>query len=479
MKKMKIKMNAICKLLISFLLATFIAGCSSDADNDEPQGGQETPEVKNGEYIKEPFLATFGSFSQKTIAGIPWVIEHGAATATGYDSSTDTSTKSDSYLVSETINLSKSKGAFLQFNYILRYYTNAGAPFADLADQVLITDNYTGNPATTEWTDISLPWTEGSNWDIWYDYVVNLPERFIGKSKVVVALHYACGEKSATWEVKNLLLKEGNLTFGSDGFISGTGTANANKNISNIKEASRLEFPRLKEGNNKVIVHRTSDSYGVNYSVEWDKDKMSQRWSCYQLYRGFGGNTSRYEGGYPFDPGLNDDEYLDRDYFKGSGFDHGHICPSADRLYSKEANKQTFYLTNMQPQYKKFNSGLWNRMEERVRRWIALSPVTDTLFVCKGGTIDDEANIIKRISNKLIVPKYFYMAVLYKSAKGYQALAFWAENTDEDNSKLDLRKFAIAVDELENRTGIDFFCNLPDDVEEKVESNVKANFWAW
>lgn len=38
---------------------------------------------------------------------------------------------------------------------------------------------------------------------------------------------------------------------------------------------------------------------------------------------------------------------------------------------------------------------------------------------------------------------------------------------------------ANAVDELENRTGIDFFCNLPDDVEEKVESNVKANFWAW
>lgn len=99
MKIMKKKMNAICKLLISFLFATFIAGCGSDTDNDEPQGGQETPEVKNGEYIKEPFLATFGSFSQKTIAGIPWVIEHGAATATGYDSSTDTSTKSDSYVL--------------------------------------------------------------------------------------------------------------------------------------------------------------------------------------------------------------------------------------------------------------------------------------------------------------------------------------------------------------------------------------------
>ena len=228
-----------------------------------------------------------------------------------------------------------------------------------------------------------------------------------------------------------------------------------------------------------MIVHSTSDSYGVNYSVEWDVDKMSQRWSCYQLYNGFGGNVSRYDDGYPFDPELNDGEYLDRDYFKGSGFGHGHICPSADRLYSTEANKQTFYLTNMQPQYKKFNAGVWDKMEERVRRWIALSPVSDTLFVCKGGTIDNEAYILKRISNKLIVPKYFYMALLYKAPSGYKAIAFWAENLDEDKSNDDLRNYVISIDDLEQRTGIDFFCNLPDDIENKVESNSYTQSWTW
>ena len=475
-------MKKYCYSLLGLLVVIAMASCSSsnnEEDIPQPGGETDTPGGENGEYINETFVATFGSFSVEKVKGTPWVIDYSSAKATGYNSDTKATTASDCYLVSKAINLSKSSGAYLQFQYILRYYTSSGSPYADLANRVLVTDNYSGNPSTTKWTDISGTLEEGSNWDTWYDYGVNIPKEFIGKNKVVVALHYQCGEKSATWEVRRLLLKEGNLTKVDNGLVQGAGTANANKNTSDVKEASRLEFPRLKEGNNKLIVHKTSDSYGVNYSVEWDKDKMSQRWSCYQLYRGFGGNISRYDGGYPFDPELAVDEYLDRDYFKGSGFGHGHICPSADRLYSKEANKQTFYLTNLQPQYNKFNAGLWNKMEERVRRWIALSPVTDTLFVCKGGTIDSEDNILTRISNTLIVPKYFYMAMLYKTTEGYKAIAFWAENLNADNSNDNLRDYAITIDDLEKRTGIDFFCNLPDEVEEKVESQTSASYWNW
>lgn len=106
-----------------------------------------------------------------------------------------------------------------------------GSPYADLTDKVLITDNYTGNPSTTKWTDISGTLVEGSDWDRWYDYGVNIPNDFIGKSNVVVALHYQCGAKSATWEVKNLLMKEGNLNIADNGLVSGSGTANANTQI--------------------------------------------------------------------------------------------------------------------------------------------------------------------------------------------------------------------------------------------------------
>ena len=264
---------------------------------------------------------------------------------------------------------------------------------------------------------------------------------------------------------------------------------NVNKNnVGEQPEVARLEFPRLNGGKSIVIVHKADDAYGLNFCTEWDYGKKSQRWSCYQMYKGYGGNVGRYEGNpqYPFDEDLQAIEkktgikmYWDDDLFRGSGYDHGHICPSADRKYSKLANKQTFYLTNMQPQYPKFNQKLWADMEDRMRKWIDRGASTDTMYVCKGGTIDSEEYIIERIKGELIVPKYFYMAILYKNAEGYKAIAFWALNENVDRKGDDLKKYVISIDRLEELTGIDFFCNLPDDTENKVEAQAYSASWTW
>ena len=164
------------------------------------------------------------------------------------------------------------------------------------------------------------------------------------------------------------------------------------------RELGRLEFPKVKGGNSVVLIHSTNDQWGINYSVEWDKDKKSQRWSCYQLNSTNSvSNTQRYKSDnnqYPKDPLLHSADYLDKDYIYGSGYEHGHICPSADRLYSYNANVQTFYLTNMQPQDHMMNSGNdydspWIRLENQVRSW-AKATTTENLYVVKGGTIEDD-----------------------------------------------------------------------------------------
>lgn len=244
---------------------------------------------------------------------------------------------------------------------------------------------------------------------------------------------------------------------------------NINANFSEIAATKRLEFPRLKSGNNLVIVHSTSD-YGINFSVEWDCDKRSQRWSCYQMYASnSGGNVGRYDEGYPFDPQLPAQYYFDSDPFWRSGYDHGHIIPSADRQSTREVNMQTFYLTNMQPQRNKFNAGLWAKMEQQVRNWNK-STYRDTLYVCKGGTIDKREQILTTLSNGLIVPKYFFMAVLCKNSQGYKAMGFWVEHLNEDRSNDALSQYVVNIDKLEELTGIDFFCNLNDEIENQVES---------
>ena len=269
---------------------------------------------------------------------------------------------------------------------------------------------------------------------------------------------------------------------------------NKNKNATSIyTEASRLEMPRLKGGQSILLVHKTADKYGVNFSTEWDIQKKSQRWSCYQMHDGNkGGSVSRYSEGYPYDEMLDNKNYFTNsdgspfDPFWSSGYNHGHICPSADRLYSKEANRQTFFLTNMQPQRNVFNAGVWEAMEQQVRNWNRGS-FRDTLYVCKGGTIDKDDQISRTLSNGLIVPKYFFMAILCKNSQGYKSLAFWIEHKDKDDEypkdlqgNYMLSPYVINIRELETLTGIDFFCNLDDDTEEHVETlgadNIK-NAW--
>lgn len=277
---------------------------------------------------------------------------------------------------------------------------------------------------------------------------------------------------------------------GSD---DGDSTTSVNRNANTAttdRAVLRLEFPALhKTGHQQIIVHRLSsttfDADRVNYSTEWDCDRKAQRWSCYQLHRGFTGNYSRVSD-FAFDPALSPAYYWG-EYLYFPGFNRGHICPSADRTFSAEANTQTFYMSNMQPQYHQFNGydsnnsanrGLWLRMEQQLQTWAKALPATDTIFVCKGGTIDNESQILKRIDGKLIVPKYFFMAILRKSAFGYAAMAFWSEQTNTWRNEETLLSHAMSIDELERLTGIDFFCNLPDDVEERVEKTFNVASWS-
>lgn len=173
---------------------------------------EDTPEEpgEEGTYIDESFSSEFGSFTVKTIKGTPWIIDFSTAKATGYDNASKETTPSESYIVSSPVNLSASTGAYITFEYILRYVTNNdGQPVDGVNNKVYITDNYTGDPTTTSWTDITGTLTEGRDWNTWSKYSVDVPEAFVGKSNVVIALYYSCGESSGTWEVKNLKMQEG------------------------------------------------------------------------------------------------------------------------------------------------------------------------------------------------------------------------------------------------------------------------------
>ena len=172
----------------------------ANQDSGQIEGGED---VKEGEYLNETFGRDFGKFTAVTVKGEPWVIDHGYAKGTGHQGKDMPSVPSDAYLISSEMDMTQSKGASITFEYVLRYVRPTGK------NQVLATDNFTGDPTTTQWTDITGKLTEVNDWKDWQKFGANIPEQFAGKKKVVVALHYTCDENSGTWEVKNLVVKEG------------------------------------------------------------------------------------------------------------------------------------------------------------------------------------------------------------------------------------------------------------------------------
>ena len=260
---------------------------------------------------------------------------------------------------------------------------------------------------------------------------------------------------------------------------------NYNANDASKKpEAARLEMPRLNLKNSAVnmfLVKRLSNGE-VNYCIEWDITKKAQRWSAFRWDESNSGGYVKREDNFIEDTDIPEMYRTTYNNYRGSGYTRGHIVASADRWNSAEANRQTFLYSNMQPQLYNFNGGIWANMEMKVRSW-NINSFRDTLYVCKGGTIDHDSDIIETTRTGLLVPKYFFMAILCKNKStingGYKAIAFYIEHREDYSDPENLKPYIKTIDQLEQLTGIDFFCNLPDKLENAVESTVVPSAWGF
>ena len=273
--------------------------------------------------------------------------------------------------------------------------------------------------------------------------------------------------------------------------------------------AWRLEYPHIStDANSTVVVHATSQ-YKISLSMEIDKSQRANRWSCFTMHNGVPNKDVGRYGTWRSDPCLPSNAQVDTDEYSSGKyttettnldgsrtvlFSRGHICASEDRQSLKEQNSHTFYTSNCHPQYQQHNGGIWGRIESKVQNWGYSSSFRDTLYVCKGATIADvkldgqtvsgtipysevKTKFDVTLTGTLVIPRYWYMAVLCYKNGTYHAMAFWSEQINSNCSSTSLASCAITIDELERRTGIDFFCNLPDDIEDAVEATYDSSFW--
>lgn len=153
--------------------------------------------------------------------------------------------------------------------------------------------------------------------------------------------------------------------------------------------------------------------------------------------------------------------------YQGSGYDRGHLAPNyiISRLYGRKAQKQTFLMTNIVPQRPRLNQLVWQRLEEIEAD--KLAPALEALRVTTGPVFSENP---QRIEDGPAIPVAFYRLWLDRlPGGGLRALALLVPQTVRGDERLD--RFIVSVDQVEARTGLNFYPGLPDAMEHRIESS--------
>ncbi len=250
-----------------------------------------------------------------------------------------------------------------------------------------------------------------------------------------------------------------------------------------------LELPAFEADGERTYFSKhmlpSSGNTARSFSLLYDSDIYHSHWVAYPLYREVIGSGNRTNDWGIYDPNIPSEKQLYMSSSYQGSYDRGHMLPSASRAKTRTDNSPTFYPTNMSPQLAGLNQKKWAGIEDQVRIWAekgcdTLYVVTGAVFKTVGGNESVSYTYCKSDNSKdVAVPNYYYKALLQLritgGEKSYQALAIWVPHKAATGSAT--MDDVITIDALEERTGIDFFHNLPDDIEVEVESAVDNRFW--
>lgn len=226
--------------------------------------------------------------------------------------------------------------------------------------------------------------------------------------------------------------------------------------------AKNLDYAKVADGIPEQIVEYEG------FRVSFNKDNKTPNWVAWEL---LGTETEGSEGRYNT---FWQDENVEgcpttHDYSR-SGYDRGHLCPAADQKWSHKAMVDCFSLANMAPQDHSLNSGAWSTLEKKERLWAQ----RDSAIVIIAGPIYQDSDT-KRIGQAGVrVPGAFYKVILAPYADPPRGIGFVYPNMSSPGN---MRDYSMSIDEVEKITGIDFFFNLPDSIENEIEA--VASFKEW
>ena len=206
------------------------------------------------------------------------------------------------------------------------------------------------------------------------------------------------------------------------------------------------------------------------YSLSYSEPHEQAEWVAYELKKSHLASTNHKRPYFEIDKAVKTGAASWRNY-KKSGYDRGHLCPAGDRRFSKSAHDETFLTSNISPQEHQFNSGIWNTLEQKVRYW---ARKYDGVFVVTGGVLKGNMKTIG--TEDVAVPNQFYKVLIDNNTGNTKVIAFLMPHK---NSRKSLYEFVVSVDEVEALTGIDFFPELEDSLEDELEASSSYKGWSF
>jgi endonuclease G len=242
------------------------------------------------------------------------------------------------------------------------------------------------------------------------------------------------------------------------------------------QEAAEPYEPKFQDPATEVRNHLPDTRLGTlvhhrYYSLSYSEQHEQAEWVAYKLTREMldGPRVPRTDW-FEEDPAVLSKSAHFEDY-RSSGFTKGHLAPAADMAFSKEAMDETFLMSNISPQDRAFNNGIWRELEESTRDWarkhghlyVVTGPVLENLFSQKIGR------------NQVSVPSAYFKVLLLDDFESSKGIGFIIPNT---LSERPLSDYMVSIDDVEEITNLDFFKNiLTQSTEEKIESTFNSREW--
>ena len=241
-------------------------------------------------------------------------------------------------------------------------------------------------------------------------------------------------------------------------------TAEEQAAVKKAKVVRLYEIPAPLKDRPEQILHRKG------YTVSYNNATRNPNWVAWHLTKSHTyGSNQRSGEVFTEDVSVSRPRATDADYYN-SRYDRGHMCPAGDNKWDKEAMAQSFLFTNVCPQNHGLNKYEWNDLEMLCRDWAREYGAID--IVC--GPVYSSSGQQKTIGkNRVWVPDAFFKVVLCRQGKA-KAIGFLYRN---EGKKQPMADAVCTVDDVERLTGLDFFPELDDATENRIEATATLSDW--